>query len=96
VSKQLSRIAPWQAGKLFAVLYFFLSLIFVIPMILIAAIAPMPVGPGFHFSVGTLLFFPFMYALVALIFVPLACWFYNIAAKFVGGLEVTVTEVADV
>ena len=44
MSKQLSRIAPWQAGKLFAVLYFFLSLIFVIPMILIAAIAPMPVG----------------------------------------------------
>jgi small-conductance mechanosensitive channel len=96
MSKQLSRIAPWQAGKLFAVLYFFLSLIFVIPMILIAAIAPMPVGPGFHFSAGTLLLFPFMYALVALIFVPLACWFYNTAAKVVGGLEVTVTEVAEV
>jgi len=65
-------------------------------MILIAAIAPMPVGPGFHLSVGILLLFPFMYALVALIFVPLACWLYNTAAKFVGGLEVTVTEVADV
>ena len=96
MSKQLSRIAPWQAGKLFAVLYFFLSLIFVIPMILIAAIAPTPMGTGFHFSVGVLLIFPFMYALVALIFVPLACWFYNIAAKFVGGLEVTVTDIVDV
>jgi hypothetical protein len=96
VSKQLSRIAPWQAGKLFAVLYFLLSLIFVIPMILIAAMAPLPVSPGFHLSVGALLLFPFIYALVALIFVPLACWLYNTAAKFVGGLEITVTEVADV
>jgi hypothetical protein len=96
MSKQLSRIAPWQAGKLFAVMYFFLSLIFIIPMILIAAIAPTPTGPGIHFSVGALLLFPFVYALVALIFVPLVCWFYNTAAKFVGGIQVTVTEIADV
>lgn len=95
MSKQLSRIAPWQAGKLFAVLYFFLSLIVVIPMIIAAAMVPMPLGPGIHFSVGTLLFFPFMYALAAIIFVPLACWFYNTAARLVGGLEVTVTEVPD-
>ena len=52
MSKQLSRIAPWQAGKLFAVLYFFLSLIFVVPMILVTAIVPMPMGPGIHFSMG--------------------------------------------
>jgi hypothetical protein len=96
MSKQLSRIAPWQAGKLFAVMYFFLSLVFVIPMILITAVAPMPAGPGIHFSVGALLILPFMYALAGLIFVPLGCWFYNIAAKFVGGLQITVTEIVDV
>ena len=96
MSKQLSRIAPWQAGKLFAVMYFFLSLVFVIPMILITAVAPMPVGPGIHFGVGALLLLPFMYALAGLIFVPLGCWLYNIAAKFVGGLQITVTEIVDV
>src|SRR5262249_16944447 len=32
VTKKLTRIAPWQAGKLFAVVYFVLSLIFVVPM----------------------------------------------------------------
>lgn len=95
MSKRISRIAPWQAGKLFAVIYFFLSLVFVIPMILISAIAPIPTGPGFHFSVGALLVLPFMYALAGLIFVPLGCWLYNTAAKFVGGLQVSVTEDAD-
>jgi hypothetical protein len=95
MSKRISRIAPWQAGKLFAVIYFFLSLVFVIPMILISAIAPTPTGPGIHFSVGALLLLPFMYALAGLIFVPLGCWLYNTAAKFVGGLQVSVTEDAE-
>jgi hypothetical protein len=91
--KRLSRIAPWQAGKLFAVLYFFLSLLFVIPMFLISSVVPMP--PGSKFSPGVLIFFPFLYALAGLIFVPLGCWMYNIAAKLVGGLQVSVTDDAD-
>jgi hypothetical protein len=93
--KRLSRIAPWQAGKLFAVVYFFVSLLFVIPMLLVTAIAPVPVGPGPKFGPGMLLLFPFLYALAGLIFVPLGCWIYNMAAKLVGGLEVTVTGDAD-
>lgn len=88
--KRLSRIAPWQAGKLFAVVYFFLSLLFVIPVFLISAVVPMP--PGSKFSPGMLIFFPFLYALAALIFVPLGCWMYNMAAKLVGGLQVSVTD----
>jgi hypothetical protein len=93
--KRLSRIAPWQAGKLFAVIYFFGSLLFVLPMLVITTIAPMPAGPGPKFSPGMLIFFPFLYALAGLIFVPLGCWIYNVAAKLVGGLEVTVTGDAD-
>ena len=93
MAKRLSRIAPWQAGKLFAVVYFFLSLLFVIPMLLITSVAPMP--PGSKFSPGMLIIFPFLYALGGLIFVPLGCWIYNMAAKLVGGLEVSVTDGAD-
>ena len=85
--KRLSRIAPWQAGKLFAVIYFFGSLLFVIPMLAITAVVPMPPGPGPRFGPGMLIFFPFVYALAGLIFVPLGCWIYNVAAKLVGGLE---------
>ena len=95
MTKRLTRIAPWQAGKLFAVVYFVLSLIFVVPMELIALLAPTRVGPGPHFSPGLIILFPFLYALVGLLFVPLGCWIYNVAAKLVGGLEVAVADGAD-
>ncbi len=95
--KKLSRIAPWQAGKLFAVVYFVFSLIFVLPLELIALLAPTQaqVGPGPHFSPMLIILFPFLYAIAALIFVPLGCWIYNISAKMVGGLEITVADSAD-
>jgi hypothetical protein len=91
MTKQLSRIAPWQAGKLFALIYFVMSLLFVIPMALVSAFAPMPQGakpPGLGFIVCL----PFLYALAGLIFVPLGCWVYNTAAKLVGGLQISVTD----
>lgn len=91
MDKRLSRIAPWQAGKLFAVAYFILSLFFVIPMILITALVP-TAGPSQKFGPVMWIIFPFLYALVALIFVPLGCWIYNMAAKMVGGLKVSVTD----
>lgn len=95
MTKKLTRIAPWQAGKLFAVVYFILSLIFVVPMELIALLAPTPAGPGHHLSPALIILFPFLYALAGLLFVPLGCWIYNVAAKLVGGLDVTVTDSAD-
>jgi hypothetical protein len=95
MTKKLTRIAPWQAGKLFAVVYFVLSLIFVVPIELIALFAPTPAGPGPHFSPAMIILFPFLYALAALVLVPLGCWIYNVAAKLVGGLEVTVTDNTD-
>jgi hypothetical protein len=92
MSKRLTRIAPWQAGKLFALIYFVFSLFLVIPMALVSSVVP-AAGPGPHFGRGFLILLPFLYALAALIFVPLACWIYNTAAKFVGGLEISVTDI---
>ena len=92
MAKRLVRIAPWQAGKVFALIYFALSLVFVIPMALLGTALP---GSKAAPPVAVLLLFPFLYALFGLIFIPLACWIYNVAAKFTGGLEVAVTEVGD-
>jgi hypothetical protein len=92
MTKRLARIAPWQAGKLFALIYFGMSLVLVIPMALVSAYAPMPPGAKAHFGVGFLICLPFLYALAALIFVPFSCWVYNTAAKVVGGLEISVTS----
>ena len=87
-TKRLSRIAPWQAGKLFAVIYFAMSLVFVLPLGLVSVFAPMPR----FLRLGLVVLVPFLYALLALILVPLACWIYNVAASLVGGLEFSVTE----
>jgi hypothetical protein len=95
VTKRLTRIGPWQAGKLFAVVYFLASLVFVIPLELVALLVPAPAGSKAHLSPAFILMFPFMYALAALLFVPLGCWIYNIAAKWVGGLELTLADDAD-
>lgn len=95
MTKRLSRIAPWQAGKLFALIYFAMSLLLVIPMALMSAYAPIPPNAKPHFGLGFLLFVPFLYALAGLIFVPFGCWIYNTAAKLIGGLEISVTDGVD-
>jgi len=95
MTKKITRIAPWQAGKLFAVIYFFVGLIVVVPMELAAMLAPTPGGPGPHLTPGLIILFPVIYALAGLVFVPLECWIYNIAARLVGGIEVTVADRPD-
>ena len=94
MSKQLTRIAPWQAGKVFAFIYFVLSLFLVIPFALINSALPSNV-PGPHFGIGFFVALPFLYAICGLIFVPIGCWIYNLAARFVGGIEITVVEKLD-
>jgi hypothetical protein len=92
MAKRVSRIAPWQAGKLFAVIYFVLSLIFVIPMAVAIHYAPLPPNGKPPMSPEVLVFLPFLYAIGGLIFVPIGCWIYNMAARWVGGLQITVTD----
>lgn len=89
MSKQLVRIAPWQAGKVCAVIYFVLGLVFAVPLALVALISdPVPGEP--RVGLGFAIALPLIYAVCGLIFVPIACWVYNFAARLVGGLEVEV------
>ena len=86
--KRLARISPWQAGKLFAVIYFAMSLVFVVPLGIVSTFMPMH-----HFlRFGLVVLVPFLYALLALVLVPLGCWIYNVAASLVGGLEVSISD----
>jgi hypothetical protein len=87
--RRITRIAPWQAGKFFATLYFILGLVFAVPFALIALLSPPAEGQA-PFGVGFAIALPFIYALGGLIFVPIACWIFNFVARMVGGLEVEV------
>jgi hypothetical protein len=91
MAKRISRIAPWQAAKTLAAVYFVLGLLIAVPLALFApAISvatgePQP-GRGFFFLM------PIAYAIGALIFVPIGCWIYNVVAARLGGIEFTTTE----
>jgi hypothetical protein len=95
MNRQIIRIAPWQAGKVCAVLYFALGILVGI-LIACSSLLSKPVPgqqavPGIAFAVAV----PFLYALAGLIFVPFTCWLYNIAAGLVGGLSFTVEDDPD-
>ena len=91
MTKRITHIAPWQAGKLFAVLYFILGFIIAVPVGVMAMFVPP--APGHEPpSLGFALSMPFLYALAGLIFVPLSCWLYNTVARYMGGLEITTSD----
>ncbi len=89
MKKRIISIAPWQAAKTFAVVYFLLGLIIVVPFGLLVQF--LPVAPGQQKpGIGLFIALPFIYALAGLIFVPLACWIYNKAVRLVGGVGLTI------
>jgi len=93
MTRRIVRIAPWQAGKVAAVLYFIMGIVTAGVMALSIIIAPPNPAPGegppgWGFVLGM----PFMYALGGLVFVPASCWLYNLVAGWVGGIEMTVEE----
>ena len=87
--RRITRIAPWQAGKFFAVMYFILGLVFAVPIAVVAMLSSSAAGQG-PFGLGFAIALPFMYALGGLIVVPIACWIFNLVARLVGGLDVEV------
>lgn len=84
MKKQIINISPIQTAKVFAVLYFVLSLPLVGFMAISFSFAPGP-KPGF----GFLILFPFIYLIFGFIFTALGAWVYNLVAKWVGGIEYT-------
>ena len=91
MKRRLTRIAPWQAAKVSALLYFLIGLVISIPFGLLALVLPPPPEAN-GLGVGLFFVLPFMYAVAGLVFVPLMCWFYNLIARVVGGIEVSVEE----
>lgn len=89
MKRTITRIAPWQAAKVSAVLYFLVGLIVALPLGLLSRVVPPPPGESVP-GLGFFLMMPIMYGLAALIFTPIACWLYNAVTRRVGGIEVEV------
>jgi hypothetical protein len=94
MKKQLTYIAPLRAGIVLAVLYGILGLIFV-PFFLLAAIFGSRAGAPVAFGGAFLaIFFPVLYAIAGFVGGIIAAALYNLVAKWTGGLEFEVRDVA--
>ncbi|HKI69408.1 MAG TPA: hypothetical protein VKA67_07465 [Verrucomicrobiae bacterium] len=95
MKKQLTYIAPLRAGIVLGVLYGILSLIFV-PIFLIAAVLGSRSGtpaPAI-FGVGFAIMMPVIYAVIGFIGGIIAAALYNLIAKWTGGFEFEVRDLA--
>ena len=92
--RRIKRIAPVQLGKMFAVLYGLMGLL-IIPFFLIMSfvasqmpsqqrVGVLALGAGFT------IFVPIIYAAMGFVFGIIGAAIYNLAAKWVGGIEVEV------
>lgn len=93
MTRRIVRIAPWQAGKVAAALYFVLGIVMACFLALSIIFAPPNPAPGQEpLGWGFVVAMPFVYALLGLISVPASCWLYNVVAGWVGGIEFTVED----
>ena len=89
--QRISRIAPLQLGKVFAVIY----AIFSIPIAIIMAIAAV-FGPSTNApSWGLIILIPICYVVFGFLFMALAAWIYNVVAGWTGGVEFVSEEMRD-
>lgn len=92
--RRIKRIAPLQLGKMLAILYGIMGLLF-LPFFLIMSAVSTQLPPEqrvgmMAFGVGFAVAAPLMYAAMGFVFGVVGAWIYNLVAKWVGGIEVEV------
>ncbi len=88
MKKQIKQFATLQTSKVMAIIYGVMAILFV-PFLLAPALGNKGDRSMVLFSLAA----PFLYAIIGFIFTALFCWIYNIAAKYVGGIEFTLEDV---
>ncbi len=89
MKKQITNISPVQTAKVFALLYFIMT----IPLVVLVAIAFSMSPASKNCPIAMVFIMPFIYAFVGFIFTILGAWVYNLAAKWVGGIEYTSNDI---
>lgn len=90
----IKKFGVLQTAKIAGIMYFLVSLIFVIPFGLIALITGAARGregvAGPFFGGVFIIFMPVIYAVMGFVFVALGCLFYNLVANYFGGIEIEI------
>ena len=94
VTRRIKRIAPLQAGKILAILYGAMGLLFVPFFLLMSFIMSRlpnaPAGLPFFFGAGFAIAAPVFYAIMGFLIGVIGAAIYNLVASWVGGLEIEV------
>ena len=83
MKQQISRLSPHQNGKVAGVLGAVVSLIFVVPVFLIASFA----GASQQMPLWGIIIVPILYLIFGYIVTVIACALYNVVAPMTGGIE---------
>lgn len=94
--RKVKRIGVFQTSLIAAIIYFFLALIIMIPMMLImGVVGGLSDVPGFAFGGGLMILMPIMYAVIGFIMTAFMCWLYNVIANRIGGVEIEVEVIEE-
>lgn len=98
---QIERISPHKTALVLTGVYFAIAIPFMLlvglPALLLLDTPQMgELGNGpFRLPAIYFILAPFLYAIGAYIFTAIFCLLYNLAARFLGGMELTMAEVSD-
>lgn len=92
--RRIKRIAPLQLGKMLAVVYGIMGLLFVPFFLVMSLVSPhMPAQQRvglMAMGMGFAVLAPVLYAVMGFVFGALGALIYNVVAKWIGGVEVEV------
>ncbi len=84
MKQQIARFSPHQNAKVVAVMMAVTSLIFVVPIFLLASMF----GAGqAGMPIWMIIIFPLIYLVMGYVSVVIGCAIYNVVVPFTGGLE---------
>ena len=86
--QRVVRIAPLQTAKVFAVMYGFFAVLFFVPVFVVPSLLGVEGAPP---TWVLLLALP-LYVGGSFLMFGLIAWLYNVAAAWVGGIEVTLED----
>ena len=85
--KRINRVSPLQLGKISAVIYGFLSIL-ILPFIIFSIVVSKKTG----FGMFLIVLIPICYVFMGFIMAIITAGIYNVAAKWVGGIEVELED----
>jgi len=86
--RRIKKFGVFQTAKVAAIIYFFISLVIILPFLFIASMLGMGDLSGMAIGGVFYIILPFIYSIFAFIFTAIGCLVYNLVAGWTGGIEV--------